>query len=151
MDWVNPYRLWQAMVYNNVDGFDKHAFNCFDCFSFLHYANTYNIVIASLTTDSAPWIEQTTNSVLATYADQSRDCDKIANDIWSNLCVKGVHVVVRYVDLWNDNDFDDRYSMTVGEKKTITVWAEQGFCDKDVSNQSFYSNILAGAELKFLQ
>ena len=139
------------MVYANVGGFENHAFTCFDCFSFLHYANSYNIVIASLATDSNPWIEQTTNSALVTYSNQSRDCDKIVDEIWSTLCVKGVHVVVRYVDLWNDNDFDDRYSMTVGSEKTITVWAEQGFCDKNAFSKDFFTTVLSGAELKFLQ
>ena len=66
------------------------------------------------------------------------------------MCVKGVHVVVNDVDLWNDNDFDTRYSITVGSQKTVTVWAEQGFCDKNSLNQNFISSLLTGAELKFL-
>ena len=44
------------------------------------------------------------------------------------MCVKGVHVVVRYVDEWMDGDFvdtlgNDITKFQVGEKKTITVWA----------------------------
>lgn len=119
------------MVYANVSGFNNHAFNCYDCISYLHYANTYNIVLSSLATDSIANVAVTTDSRLATDADYSRDCDKILDDLWGNLCVKGAHCVVRYVDLWNDNDFETRYSMTVGSEKTITVWAEQGFCDKN--------------------
>ena len=66
------------------------------------------------------------------------------------MCVKGAHIVVRYVDLWNENDFDVRYSMTVGSEKTVTVWAEQGSCEKNSASQTFHTNILSGAELKFL-
>jgi hypothetical protein len=62
---VNPYRLWQAMVYANVSGPKKHAFNCYDCISYLNYANTYNIVIASLSVDSVANVAATTAGSLA--------------------------------------------------------------------------------------
>ena len=139
------------MVYANVSGFNNHAFSCYDCISYLHYANTYNIVLASLSVDSVANVSVTTDGRLASDAESGKDCDKLVDDIWNNLCVKGVHVVVRYVDLWNDNDFDTRYSMTVGSEKTVTVWAEQGFCDKNSVNLNFRSSLLTGAELKFLQ
>ena len=64
-------------------------------------------------------------------ANSKADAIDLVNDIFVNLCVKGVHVVVRYVDEWMDNDFEDRSQFTVGSKKTITVWAEEGFCDKE--------------------
>jgi hypothetical protein len=115
----------------------------------MHYANAYNILIAALSTDSVADVSVTTDGRILNDANSGKDCDVLVNDIFNNLCVKGVHVVVRYVDLWNDNDFEDRGTMTVGEKKTITVWAEQGFCDKN-GIQNFRSNMITGSELKFL-
>ena len=112
------------MVYANVAGGDKHFVKCYDCILYIHYANAYNIVLASLSVDSVANVTVTTDGRLASDANSGKDCDKLVDDIWNNLCVKGVHVVVRYVDLWNDNDFDTRYSMTVGSEKTVTVWAE---------------------------
>jgi hypothetical protein len=52
LDAINPYRLWQVQSYNNVSGFENHAFICYDCIDYLHYANTYNILISSMATDS---------------------------------------------------------------------------------------------------
>ena len=125
MDMVNPYRLWEAMVYTNVAGGDKHFVKCYDCILYIHYANAYNIVLASLSVDSVANVAVTTDGRLASDANSRHDCDNLGDDIWNNLCVKGVHVVVvKNVDLWNDNDFDTRYSMTVGSEKTVTVWAE---------------------------
>ena len=45
--------------------------------------------------------------------------------------MKGVHVVVRYVDEWIDSSFDERNTFAVGTKKTITAWAVEGFCEKN--------------------
>jgi hypothetical protein len=142
MDAVNPYRLWQAEVYANVSGFNNHAYQCFDCIGYLHYANKYNILIASMGTDSVANTVVTSDGRIASDANSGKDCDVLLSDIWNNLCVKGVHVVVRYVDLWIDDDFDTRTSFTVGEKKSITVWAEEGSCDK-TQQKNFRSSILA--------
>jgi hypothetical protein len=49
---INPYRLWEVITYDNIGGYDNHAYECFDCFGYLHYANKYNILIASMATDS---------------------------------------------------------------------------------------------------
>ena len=54
LDAINPYHLWQVQSYNNVRGYDKHAFICYDCFAFFQYANNYNILISSAATDSVP-------------------------------------------------------------------------------------------------
>jgi len=49
---INPYRRWQVISYDNIGGYDNHAYECLDCFGYLHYANKYNILIASMETDS---------------------------------------------------------------------------------------------------
>lgn len=54
LDAINPYRLWQVQSYNNVSGPENHAYICFDCIAYLHYANNYNILISSVATDSVP-------------------------------------------------------------------------------------------------
>jgi len=96
MDQINPYRLWQAMVYANVSGSDKHAWTCYDCISYVHYADNYNIILFSSTVDSVANVSVTTDGRLASDANSGKDCDKLRDDIWDNLCVKGVHVVDRY-------------------------------------------------------
>ncbi len=52
LDGINPYRLWQVQSYSNVSGFDHHAYICYDCIGYMHYANSYNILISSMATDS---------------------------------------------------------------------------------------------------
>ena len=128
---INPYRLWQAQSYSNVSGYDNHAYICFDCIGFLHYANTYNILISSMSTDSVSNTVVVNDSRISNDSDSKSDCDDLVNDIFNNLCVVGVHCVIRYTDEWIDSDLDERANFHVGSQKTITVWAEQGFCDKN--------------------
>jgi hypothetical protein len=123
-----------------VGGYDNHAYTCFDCIGYLHYANNYNILISSMTTDSVANISVLTDSRIRNDADSKSDAVDLVNDIFNNLCVTGVHVVIRYVDEWIDNDFDERTTFQVGSKKSITVWAEEGFCDKSNQGQ-FRSSI----------
>jgi hypothetical protein len=52
--------------------------------------------------------------------------------------VKGVYCVIRYVDTWMDNNFDERGVFQVGSKKTLTVWAEEGFCSKTALSSDLY-------------
>lgn len=148
LDLINPYRLWQVMSYQNVGGYDNHAYQCFDCIGYLHYANRYNIVVSSMATDSVANLTVLQDSRIVNDAESKSDCDDLVNDIWDNLCVYGVHVVVRYVDYWLDNDLEDRSTMQVGSKKTITVWAEEGFCEKNEMPKHFNSSLNA---VEFLQ
>lgn len=97
-------------------------------------------------TDSIANTVVTTDGRIANDSNSGKDCDVLLSDIWNNLCVKGVHVVVRYVDLWINDDFDTRTSFTVGEKKSITVWAEEGSCDKSLQ-KNFRSSILPASEV----
>jgi hypothetical protein len=111
-----------------VGGYDNHAMQCFDCFIYLHYANAYNILISSLATDAVANLTVLQDSRIVNDSNSGHDAIDLLNDIWNNLCVKGVHVVVRYVDEWMENDFvdtlgNDITKFQVGEKKTITVWA----------------------------
>lgn len=108
LDLINPYRLWQAQTYSNVSGYNNHAYTCYDCIGYLHYANTYDILISSLATDSVANTVVLSDSRIANDSESGKDCDVLVNDIFNNLCVKGVHVVVRYVDEWIDNSFDSR-------------------------------------------
>ncbi len=71
------------------------------------------------------------DSRIVTDADKGSDCDVLVNDIFNNLCVKGAHCAVRYVDEWIESDFDSRLTFQVGSKKTLTVWAVEGFCEKN--------------------
>lgn len=48
------------------------------------------------------------DSRIVNDSNSGKDCDVLVDDIFNNLCVKGVHVVVRYVDEWISNDFDSR-------------------------------------------
>jgi hypothetical protein len=136
LDVINPYRLWQAQSYSNVSGSDKHSMKCFDCFSFLHYANAYNVLVSSMTTDSVANRVVLGDQRILNDANSGHDANVLVDDIFDNLCVTGVHVVIRYVDEWMDNDFEERTQFTVGEKKTITVWAEEGFCQKEANPMS---------------
>ena len=52
LDIINPYRRWLVTSYNNVSGFNNHAYICYDCIGYLHYANAYNILIGSLDLES---------------------------------------------------------------------------------------------------
>ena len=112
--------------------------NCFDCFVYLHYANTYNILISSLATDAVANLAVLQDSRIVDDSNSGHDAIDLLNDIWNNLCVKGVHVVVNFtntifsskedIDEWVDHDFvdplgNDITKFQVGEKKTITVWA----------------------------
>lgn len=152
LDAINPYRLWQVMSYNNVGGYDNHAFSCWDCFSFLHYANRYNIVISSMPTDSVANTVVLQDSRIVHDADSKSDAVDLCNDIWNNLCVYGVHVVKRYVDYWVDSDLEDRYKLQVGSQKSITVWAMEGFCDKGDSQALNFTHYAGGSGAEqFLQ
>ncbi len=106
---VNPYRLWQVQVYNNVTGGSNDNYHiCFDCISYRHYADRYFILIASLATDSVANTAVLADSRIVNDADNKSDCQTLAYDIFNNLCVKGVYCVIRYVDTWMDNNFDER-------------------------------------------
>ena len=108
---------------------------CYDCFNYLHYANAYNVLISSVSTDAIANQVVLSDSRIVNDSNSKHDAGDLAEDIWNNLCVKGVHVAVRYIDEWIDTDFEDQEGnditkFQVGEKKTITVWAEEGFCEK---------------------
>ena len=117
-----------------MGGFENHAYICFDCFGYLHYANAYNILISSMASDSVANVTVLSDSRISNDAESGKDCDVLVDDIFNNLCVKGVHVAVRYVDEWINSDFDSRVNFKVGSKKTITVWAEEGFCQKSYTS-----------------
>lgn len=84
-----------------------------------------------MATDSVANVQVLTDPRIVSDSNSKSDAVDLVNDIFNNLCVTGVHVVVRYVDEWISDDFEDRNTFQVGEKKTITVWAEEGFCDKN--------------------
>jgi hypothetical protein len=94
-DVINPYRLWQAQSYTNVSGSDKHSMKCFDCFSFLHYANTYNVLVSSMKADSVANRVVLGDQRILTDANSKKDANVLVDDIFDNLCVMGVHVVIR--------------------------------------------------------
>lgn len=48
------------------------------------------------------------DKTIVSDSNSKSDAVDLLNNIWDNLCVTGVHVVVRYVDLWLDNDLDER-------------------------------------------
>jgi hypothetical protein len=129
MNTINPYKLWQTNVYNNISGYNVHAYECFDCIGYLHYANRYDILIAALDTDSVVYEAAVNSPVLFTESNSGDDAVNIVNYLYSLYCYAGVHVVERYVDEWTDSYFDNRYSFTVGTKKTIVAWGVQGVYD----------------------
>ena len=48
MSMIYPSMIWQAEVYNDIDGGSKHWFMCSGCFSFLHFQSKYNVVVSAL-------------------------------------------------------------------------------------------------------
>jgi len=121
-----------------VSGNENHAMKCSDCFIYLSYADNYNILISSLATDAVANSTVLQDSRIVDDSNSGHDAIKLMDDIWNNLCVKGVHVVVNFtntifsskedIDEWVDHDFvdplgNDITKFQVGEKKTITVWA----------------------------
>ncbi len=97
-----------------MSGFNNHAYTCFDCIGYLHYANTYNILISSMTTDSVANTAAVNDGRVYTDSNNKSDCDMLVTDIFNNLCVTGVHCVIRYVDEWIDGNFDERTNFEVG-------------------------------------
>ena len=115
LDAINPYRLWQTSVYNNISGFDNHAYDCYDCIGYLHYANRYDIVISALDSASVALTNAVQSPVLFTESNSKKDAVDIVNDLMSLYCYAGVHVIERYVDEWTNGYLDTRMSMTVGD------------------------------------
>lgn len=135
--------MWSVWSYDNVGGYENHAFSCLDCFNqYLHYDNKYNIVIAAMSLESKANTVVLNNSKIKNDSNSKSDAVKLCDDIWNNLCVTGVHVVKRYVDLELYNDFSDRDTFEVGSQKTITVWAEEGVCGHKQSQMALKSENL---------
>ena len=105
---INPYRLWQVTTYDNIGGFDNHAWTCYYCYAFLHYANKYNIFVSSLATDSVANTGVLDAPLIADLSNSGVDAIDVTNSIWNNLCVTGVGTVERYVNLWTSDNYDTR-------------------------------------------
>lgn len=146
---IDPYRRWQVISYNNIGGFNDHAYECLDCIGYLHYANKYNIVIMSMPKDSDANLTVLQDSKIKNDSNSKSDAIDLLNDIWGNLCVTGAHVAIRYVDLWIDGDFDERTTFQVGDQKTITVWAQNGVCghDQDSMTEGVLTEALLAAQI----
>lgn len=94
--------------YDNIGGYNEHAYHCLDCIGYLHYANKYNIVIMSMPLDSVANLNVLHAPRIYNDSNSKSDARDLVDDIWDNLCVTGAHVAVRYVDLWISGDFDER-------------------------------------------
>jgi hypothetical protein len=88
--------LWQTNVYANISGYNVHAYECFDCIGYLHYANRYDILIAALNPASVVNATATYTPVLITEANSSSNAVDIVNYLYTLYCFAGVHVVQRY-------------------------------------------------------
>ena len=140
MDVINPYRLWQTNVYNNISGYNVHAYECFDCIGYLHYANRYDVLIAALDPASVVNATATYSPILITEANSSSNAVDIVNYLYTLYCFAGVHVIQRYQDEWTDSEFDTRMSFTVGTKYTVIAWAVQDEYDCSANRRLSYSN-----------
>lgn len=136
MDQINPYKLWQTNVYANISGFNVHAYECFDCIGYLHYANRYDILIAALDPASVANATAADSPVLFTEANSTAHAVDIVNYLYSLYCFAGVHVIERYQDEWTESEFDTRMSFTVGTKYTIIAWAVQDLYDTSCSEST---------------
>lgn len=128
-----------------------HAYSCFDCFGFLHYANAYNIVISSMPTDSIANLPVLQNQKIVYDSNSGADCDVLVNDIWYALCTYGVHCVQRYHGLWIYYYTEDRVTIINGTKKTMIVWAMYDWCSNTDGAQPMSSIYDAPEENSYLQ
>lgn len=74
----------------------------------MHYANKYNINIASMTKDSVANTAVLNAPMITTLSNIETTAEDAATLIWELLCVTGVSVEERYVDMHIDTNFYDR-------------------------------------------
>lgn len=125
---VSPYRLWDTQVYFDIEGSNNHEIICYDCFTFFHFQNKYDVAISSLLNDTSANQTVVFDSSIADKSNHGGKAIDIARDIWNSMCVMGVHVIHRDSGENTEWTYGDRGRFQVGTQWTIIVWAVEGHC-----------------------
>ena len=92
-----PESYWLVYVYENVKGQSQNSWKCKGCFATLNVKNKYNVIVASIPTDSVPNTDIVNNSTFDDMINNYDNANDFVNDVYDNNCVQGVFATVNGV------------------------------------------------------
>lgn len=131
---MRPEFLFQAVVYDDIEGYDNHTLGCYQCIILLHFRDEYSIILAYLDPEDGgpnlPAVEEDYKRQ-ASYVESSMDADEVYNVFAYYGCWTGILVVETGHSYFTYGTFAYDYYMRflpqLTEKMNVMLWAQGGF------------------------